>query len=120
LLIANEETDLFAHLDERVVSRLQPCTRISFDTYGDDKLVSILADRVRWGLRPDVVTDAQLRRIADAAAGDARIAIGVLRVTARTASRNDVNEIHDKHIDAAVAEAKAEIKRKAEEKLTHH
>lgn len=120
LLIANEETDLFAHLDERVASRLQPCTRICFDTYSDEDLVSILQDRVRWGLHPDVITSKQLRDIADAAAGDARVAIGVLRVAARAASHDDAHGIRHEHIKTAVAEAKAEIKRKTEEKLTHH
>lgn len=120
ILIANDETELFAHLDERVTSRLQPCTRISFGKYSRDELISILDDRVRWGLRPDVITSAQLNEIAAAAAGDARIAIGVLRVAARMATRQETHNIHDEYIEEAVAEAKAEIKQQTEEKLTPH
>lgn len=118
IFIANEETQLFACLDERVASRLHSCVRISFDKYSDDELVSILEDRVRWGLQPGVITEDQLYEIADASAGDARVAIGILRVAARSASRQDAPEIREGHIEAAVSEAKAEIQQKHLEKLT--
>jgi cell division control protein 6 len=38
------------------------------------------------GLRPNAVDDTVLREIADAAAGDARVAIGILQTAARLAT----------------------------------
>jgi len=47
------------------------------------------------GLDEDVVTDEQLYRIADAAAGDARLAIGILRTAAGRADRENHEHITD-------------------------
>jgi len=118
VMISNEERELFAELGERLTSRLRTCVSISFDNYSDTQLVSILEDRVRWGLQPDMIDDEQLWRIADAAAGDARIAIGVLRVAARAASRRGADRIDDDVITEAVSEAKSEVQQKNIEKLT--
>lgn len=79
VLIANRETELLAHLDDRVASRLQTAVRINFDVYSTEALSAILEDRVRRGLQEGVITTAQLETIADAAGGDARVGIGVLR-----------------------------------------
>ena len=40
------------------------------DKYHDEQLYDILSARAKWGLDEDVVTDDQLYRIADAAAGN--------------------------------------------------
>lgn len=53
ILIANREEELFAQLDNRLVSRLHASRRIRFEKYELDELVSILEDRVRWGLAED-------------------------------------------------------------------
>lgn len=45
VLIANREVELFAQLDDRVVSRLQTAARIHFDVYGTEALVWIFEDR---------------------------------------------------------------------------
>lgn len=102
------------------MSRLQTATRIRFDCYDTDALVAILEDRARWGLRPDAITTAQLARIAEAAGGDARVALGILRGAAQEATQAGADEITDQHIETAVPHAKAEIKREAVEKLTPH
>jgi orc1/cdc6 family replication initiation protein len=118
VLIANGEEELFSRLDDRLVSRLQTATRVHFEKYGLDELVSILEDRLRWGLRDGVVTTSQLETIADTAAGDARVAIGILRIAARRADQHDMESIPDHIIETAGPEAKAEITRKNTEKLT--
>ena len=118
VLIANREEELFSRFDERLVSRLQTCARVRFEKYGLDELVSILEDRARWGLRDGVVTTDQLEAIADAAAGDARVAIGILRTAARRADQRDAESVSDEDIAEAVPEAKAEVTRKNTEKLT--
>lgn len=118
ILIGNQEEQFFSRLDGRIASRLHTSARIEFDLYGNDELAAILNDRVRWGLHPDVVDDSQLRRIADAAAGDARVAIGILRTAARRATQNSDEAITDQLIADSIPEAKAEITQKNTEKLT--
>jgi len=120
ILIANRERDLFSQLDDRVRSRLQSSVRIRFDKYGVDELVAILSDRVHWGLDEDVVDEACLRYIADAAAGDARVSIGILRAAAREAQGHGLDHIPMDVVEAAVPEGKSELKRKDLEKLTPH
>ncbi len=120
VLIANRERDIVGTLDERLQSRLRSATTIRFDQYADAELEAILADRIEWGLAPGVVTDAQVARIAGAAAGDARDAIGILRSAARTAEHAGADTICDTHIETAIPEARATIRQKSLEKLTDH
>lgn len=120
VLIANAEEALYASLEERVASRLKTAHRIRFDRYGVDELVAILEDRVRWGLHEDTIGHDQLRWVADAAAGDARVAIGTLRAAAEVADREGVGRITNTMLREAAPEAKAEIRRQSLEKLTPH
>jgi orc1/cdc6 family replication initiation protein len=118
ILIGNQEEQFFSRLDGRVASRLHTSTRIKFDLYGNDELVAILEGRVHRGFHPDTVSEAQLRKIADAAAGDARVAIGILRTAARQAEQDSAETIAEQYIVEAIPEAKAEITQKNIEKLT--
>ena len=118
ILIANDEDILVSRFDKRLAGRLRTAPRIEFDPYSVDALTAILDDRARWGLHPDAITTRQLRMIADAAAGDARVAIGALRQAAQRA-KNTSETITDEHIDAAVPDARAEIKQKIISRLTH-
>ncbi|MFC5972166.1 Cdc6/Cdc18 family protein [Halomarina salina] len=120
ILVANREEELFVDLDDRVVSRLQSARRIRFDHYGEDELVAIMRDRVDWGLEPGAVTDDLLRRIADAAAGDARVALGILRNAARDATRAGADSIEDTVVDDAIPDTRQEIHQKTVETLTPH
>jgi orc1/cdc6 family replication initiation protein len=120
ILIANREEELFAQLDNRLVSRLHASRRIRFEKYDLDELVSILEDRVRWGLAEDALTRDQLACIADAAAGDARVAIGILRSAARQAEETDGEEIHSDTLHDAIPEGKREVQQKNVKQLTPH
>ena len=120
VLIANEETTLFAALDDRVQSRLRAGTRIHFDRYGIAALVDILGERARQGLEPGVVDEPQLRQIADAAAGDARVAIAMLRSAARHAERRGDERITDETLEAAIPEARTTVRQQTLEGLHEH
>ncbi len=120
VLIANREEELFARIDERLSSRLMNSTRIQFNKYGNDELVAILQARVNRGLATDAIEHSQLAQIADAAAGDARVAIGILRNAAQHAERNCVDRITSTAIGEAIPDAKAEVQQKTVETLTPH
>ncbi|WP_135828936.1 Cdc6/Cdc18 family protein [Halorussus halobius] len=120
LLIANRERELFASADERLTSRLTGSERVRFDRYSADELVSIMDARVKWGLEEGVISQDQLATIADAAAGDARVALSILRTAARQAHQNYADEIADEAIETSMPEARAERHEKDVETLTPH
>lgn len=118
VLIGNDAERFLSRIDERVASRMRTATRIQFHPYSETELVSILSDRVRWGLDPASVADHQLSQIADAAGGDARIAIGILRAAAREASQEGAEALTDAHITDAIPAARTEISQKTLDMLT--
>lgn len=120
VLVCNREEALFAEADDRLTSRLRGSERIRFDQYGLDELRAILRDRAEWGLEAGAVGDGVLDRIADEAAGDAREAIGILRLAARQANRRDVQTITADAVDGVVDDARMEVRRKNLSKLTRH
>ena len=120
ICIANREEELFSRLDDRLVSRLRSSEHVRMDKYDNDQLQDILAARVKWGLDPDVITDEQLYRIADAAAGDARLGIGILRSAASKADREGKENITDEMLLDAASDARAQIKQKNIDSLTPH
>lgn len=120
ILIANREEELFLHIDDRVASRLRGSPRIQFQKYHVDELVQILGKRVEWGLEPGVISESELEFIANTAVGDARVAINILRASAKYAQREGYDEITEDVISEAVPEAKTHIKQKNLEKLNDH
>lgn len=120
IFIANAEAELFQRIDDRLVSRLRASEHIRLEKYHNDQLYDILATRVKWGLEPDRITDEQLYGIADAAAGDARLAIGILRTAARTATREAVDRITDEILTTAATDARAQLRQKSLDTLTPH
>ena len=120
ILIANKDTEVFAELDDRLTSRLTTTTRIHFNQYSNSELISILTDRVRWGLTPNAIDQDRLNQIAAKAAGDARVAIGILRNAARHAHENNLNEIPVDVIQSVVPETKSEIQQQTIDRLTEH
>jgi len=117
--IANRETDLFAGLDDRLASRLHSAVRVQFDKYGVEALADILAARVERGL--DATVDrADLEFVADAAAGDARVAIGILRSAAREADREGGDRLTRERLEAAVPAGRRAVRRASLDRLTPH
>ncbi|AKH96833.1 Cdc6/Cdc18 family protein [Halanaeroarchaeum sulfurireducens] len=120
ILIANGEAEVLAGIDDRLHSRLRTATRVSFDRYGTDALVSILDQRVQTGLQPGVVGRSELESIARAANGNARDAIAVLRSAAQLAESRDEEAITDAVVDDAVSDARTRVRRTLLEKLNDH
>jgi Cdc6-like AAA superfamily ATPase len=118
--IANKEEELFSRVDDRLVSRLRSSEHVRMDKYHDEQLYDILSARAKWGLDEDVITDDQLYRIADAAAGDARLAIGILRTAAGKADRENHERITDGILLDSAEDARAQIKQKSIDSLTPH
>ncbi|MDS0283918.1 Cdc6/Cdc18 family protein [Haloarcula onubensis] len=118
--IANKEEELFSRVDDRLVSRLRSSEHVRMDKYNDEQLYDILSARAKWGLDEDVITDDQLYRIADAAAGDARLAIGILRTAASEADREDEERITDEMLLDAADDARAQIRQTSLDSLTPH
>jgi cell division control protein 6 len=105
LLIANQETALY-DLDARTRSRLSSAENIGFPEYSGQEILDILKDRREWGLVPGVLKDSQLERLALRAGGDARFAIGMLRVAAQKAESQDLDGIPDSILDETLAGAR--------------
>jgi len=118
--IANKEELLYNRVDDRIVSRLRASEHVLMERYHVDELADILRARAEWGLEHDVIDDGQLHRIADAAAGDARLAIGILRTAASRADREGADEISDEHLLDASTDARAQIKQRNLDSLTPH
>lgn len=112
ILITNDETELLSGLDNRVRSRLHTAETVQFDAYHDHELVDILSARVEHGLAPDSVTREQLQRIAGAAAGDARVALSILRSGARRADYEGTDRITDAHIRRAIPEGHQTVRKR--------
>ncbi|WP_435359240.1 Cdc6/Cdc18 family protein [Haloarchaeobius sp. DFWS5] len=120
VLVANQEEEFLASLDPRLQSRFRTCTTIRMSPYATDQLVAILSDRVRLGFEPEAVSTEQLERIADAAAGDARLGIGILRTAAQTAQERGAERIVAEHVTSAVPAAEHDVRRQTLSKLTAH
>ncbi|MDY6779363.1 MAG: Cdc6/Cdc18 family protein [Halobacteria archaeon] len=117
IMIANEENELLAGMDDRVVSRLRSGRKVEFDGYSTHELKSILLDRVRWGLDRECIDEDTVEEIADSAAGDARVAIGSLRGAVRRAESADRNEVTREDVEKAVPETRENIREESLDRL---
>lgn len=120
ILIANNEEEIFADAGERIMSRLAGSERIHFERYGVSELTAILAARAERGLREDAVTTAELEVIADAAAGDARFALSILRTAARRAQSEQVDRLTVERVREAIPNARTEVRQTNLDVLTPH
>lgn len=120
ILIANREEAIFATEDERLTSRLRGTERIRFDQYDIEELTAILQARAEWGLSRRAIDGSVIREIADEAAGDARVAINILRLAARHAYQRNAEEITSGAVRTIVEDARKEVRQKSLSKLTRH
>lgn len=118
ILIANQEEELLAQVDERLTSRLVGSERLTFNRYDDDELVAILEKRAEQGLVPNSIAKRELERIADASAGDARAAISILRNAARRAQYERSDRITTALIDDSIPDAREEMHQQNLDRLT--
>ncbi len=94
ILISNDSTSL-AKLDSRIRSRLASSDNIEFPPYTTGEIADILADRADYALVPGAISKAQLEKIARVSAGDARLAIDMLRIVSETAENQDMEKVPD-------------------------
>jgi len=120
ILVTNRERALLDPLDQRLQSRLRSSEHVAFDSYSREELVAILERRAERGLADGAVTTAQLDRMAAAAGGNARDAIGILRSAARGAERDDAGRIRDADIEEAIPAARRELRQKSLDRLSDH
>jgi orc1/cdc6 family replication initiation protein len=120
ILIVNREEELFAGIDDRLASRLHGSERTRFSRYTVDQLVDILQERAKHALVPNAIGESELELIADAASGDARVAITTLRIAARHAEQGTAERITPDIIESAVPQARQELRQKNIEALTPH
>lgn len=120
VLIANREVDLFADMDDRLVSRLRSGRRIQFDRYGIEEIVSILKKRVEKGHRPGTADRSHLEHIADLAAGDARVAIQTLKEAARLGQKRGRDQFSTALISEAEPIARENLREKTLLNLSRH
>ncbi len=108
-------------VDPRTVSRIR-WRSIKFLGYSDEELLMILNHRIVdcKALFPDTYSKSILRKMADLAAGDARMAIQLLRNAALVAEKSNRSEISEADVERGYEEVK-EIKKKYYlERLTLH
>ncbi|WP_168216001.1 AAA family ATPase [Halorussus marinus] len=87
LMVCVDEDDFLADADDRVQSRVRGAEKIRLDKYHGHELVDIIQARVDAGLRHGAADHSTIARIAELAAGDARLAIAYLRRISRLARR---------------------------------
>ncbi len=100
VLISNDQ-HFYLRYDERVQSRLQPATTITFSPYSFSQLTDILTERAKHGLYRETIGNTIIDSIADQAAGDARKAIALLKHAAFTAESEQRDAIAPNDIPAA-------------------
>lgn len=119
LLVSNDDTAL-SQLDERIRSRLGPMERVHFPPYQRPELEDIVAARAQHALRPDALSNAQIRQIAATAGGNAHLAIESLRLAAEAAERQNREAVADADVHKAVEQARRTVRTKRLDRLNAH
>jgi cell division control protein 6 len=99
-------TQALATMDERVRSRLSPVV-VELTAYSTKEIEAILTDRARRSLVPGSWSSAVLRRIAAGAAGDARLAIQLLRQGAAAAEEAGSSRIDWRFVEQRIRQYQA-------------
>lgn len=119
IMIANRE-DVFANMDQRIRSSFSARDEIRFKAYSSSELVDILKDRAEYGLRDGVVERSTLKKIAEKSKGDARVAIGALRIAAQKAENRDIEKITEDVVMEGFSDAVEETESISFSKLNRH
>lgn len=119
IFIAND-SNVFAHFEERIRSRLTGISKIHFKRYTQDQLKDILQLRRKHGLTQDTVTDKHLDKIASKAGGDARVAINTLRYAAQEAEQQNNSQITGEIIEESIDQSFEEDRLDSLDKLNKH
>jgi len=99
-------SDITHKLDPDTLSSFKSSTKIIyFKSYSTEDLFKILKFRTEKGLKKGAITEGQLRKIAAYVAkesGDAREAIGILRLAAEISEQEGSDVVKDSHIEKAI------------------
>jgi cell division control protein 6 len=116
--VSNSRSVLYS-MDERIKSRLN-AKQIEFHPYTEYDLTFILKQRAELALGPGSWTETMLRKIAELAEGDARVAIQTLKKAAYNAEKDACKTINENHIQDGFTSAKGMKKTYLLDKLTSH
>ncbi|WP_227134632.1 Cdc6/Cdc18 family protein [Halorubellus salinus] len=120
VLISVNYDDLLINCDTRIQKRIRTFQHVEFDQYGDAQLADILTKRANVGLVPGSIAEDTIWYMADQAAGDARLAITILRLAAKQCTDRRQDEITTDVVDDVVENARSEIASRYIEKLSTH
>jgi Cdc6-like AAA superfamily ATPase len=93
---------------------------LQFRPYSVTRLAAILSKRAELGLRDGLLSTRTTERIAEAAGGDARLGICIVRAAAEHAAEARADQITDDHIAAGVETAEQELHQTMLNRLTDH
>lgn len=110
LIPIGHDRDAAADLVPDGAAGLRRCETVRFEPYDVDATVDILRARADTGLRPGVVDDDQLERIADEAAGSARYGVQSLRSAVELGEERGHTEVRDADVADAFDHANARVR----------
>lgn len=79
-------------------------SEIEFPAYDADEILDIIKERAEFALHPNTIEDSILKLIALASAGDARVAIEILRKASKKADAKLMDDIRYQEVDEAISE----------------
>lgn len=104
---SDPDLDVIAELDPRVQSVFRP-EKVYFPTYSEREVADILAERITYGFKDDVIGTSELDSIAQltAESGDIRVGLDLLRRAGLNAELNGRTTIQSADIEEAYETAK--------------
>jgi len=118
ILICVNENGLLSHIDMRIQSRIRSAASMRLDKYRHQELVDIVDGRINAGLRPSAHDRAAIDRLAELAAGDARMAVAILRRAALKADREGIESLSPGLVESVVDGAESDVHQKNIERLS--
>jgi orc1/cdc6 family replication initiation protein len=120
VMICVDEDAFLSNVDMRVQSRVRASASVTLEKYHDEEIVDILRGRADAGLTPGAVDEGTLGEIADLAAGDARLAIALLRRAAERAETEGRESLSPGLVEAVSDSATTEVHDRNVELLSTH
>lgn len=119
LICISKSLSTIFDLDDRIKSRLN-AVRIAFPKYTTDELQEILTRKAEQALAAGTWSGEILGRIAELAAGDARVAIHTLKNAAYYAQKDSAEKITESHATRGWNEIRETNRNHLLNQLTHH
>lgn len=119
IAVCIDATDLLAHVDQRIASRLRSTTQLNLGGYSSHQIEDILRGRIEHGLAPGAVDTEAIETIADRAAGDARFAIAMLRSAVQQADARGETVTADL-VETTTGDARQGLRDRVVEQLGSH